>query len=682
MNTDVFFLLFCEFLLKSVSILLLALVVAGVWRHASAAWRSLVWTIAVLALLSLPLTRLATPLWKVELPPTMARVVLPSTPNSAAGPVPDSRLASSASVREWQIPSWRAQLLFFWLVGTGVILGSRIPGLRRLYQLRRQGKPATDERILALCRSVTAEFGLADRSEVYLLPDGCSPLVWGFWRARIFLPEAASTWSMRRLQTVLCHELGHIRRQDCIIRLLALLACSIYWPNPLIWFAARRLRVAQEQACDDLVLRNGADASDYADFLVRTAQSLGRNRPALSHVLSMAQPSTLAVRVQAIMDAQRNRLPLNRKATTAGAIVLMGLAAASALARMQDMPDLNTTQVEIVARFVGISGGRMRHTDLDRLFDSIQAVETRALALSESQEKVVQEALSGTEGVKVLSTPRVLTVSKQQAVVRIVEEINYASAWRQKQNTGSWEPTAYETKETGMTFTVTPEVRSDDLVSLELAPEITELAGYVDPDEGKKTLYPAGKVPTGHRSEPVFTSRKLAVNSLVRSGQSLAMALPPQTVTSMIEGQAGETLLQYVSGTADTRTLVFVTARIVEPDGKTGKTAAVPAGTQTEMDAMKKAASLIAPNLEFEETPLTTIVEYLVEKSREIDAEKKGVNIVLDLPPDVPSPVITLNLQNIPLSEALRYIALASGLELVRDARTLRLQPKTTGPAN
>jgi hypothetical protein len=51
--------------------------------------------------------------------------------------------------------------------------------------------------------------------------------------------------------------------------MLAHLACALYWFNPLVWVAARRLRIERELACDDCALEVGMWASDYANYGVK-----------------------------------------------------------------------------------------------------------------------------------------------------------------------------------------------------------------------------------------------------------------------------------------------------------------------------------------------------------------------------------------------------------------------------
>ena len=86
------------------------------------------------------------------------------------------------------------------------------------------------------------------------------------------------------------HELAHVRRYDCLFQILTLVMRSLYWFNPLAWWALRQVRLEQEQACDDYVLNQGVNPADYAtdllsvtanlaDFQWDSAVALAMNRP-------------------------------------------------------------------------------------------------------------------------------------------------------------------------------------------------------------------------------------------------------------------------------------------------------------------------------------------------------------------------------------------------------------------
>ncbi len=131
-------------------------------------------------------------------------------------------------------------------------------------------------------------------------------MAWGLLRPAVVLPEDAEGWSVEQRRAVLTHELGHVKRHDCLTQALAQVACAVYWFHPLAWVAAWRLRVERERACDDLVLRAGASGPDYADHLLQLARG-ARAAAGPAWALAMARPSQLEGRLLAILDPSLDR---------------------------------------------------------------------------------------------------------------------------------------------------------------------------------------------------------------------------------------------------------------------------------------------------------------------------------------------------------------------------------------
>jgi TonB family protein len=116
--------------------------------------------------------------------------------------------------------------------------------------------------------------------------------------------------------------MAHIRRRDCVTQALAELAGAIYWFNPLVWLAIRRLRIERERASDDLVLSAGKKASDYAAHLLALARPLA-SRELASAAIAMASSSHLETRLRSILNPRLDRRGLTRAAgATASAIAL------------------------------------------------------------------------------------------------------------------------------------------------------------------------------------------------------------------------------------------------------------------------------------------------------------------------------------------------------------------------
>ena len=94
----------------------------------------------------------------------------------------------------------------------------------------------------------------------------------------------------------------------------------MYWFNPLLWLAYRRLRHEGERACDDLVLSSGISGSEYAAHLLDVARESAQRRHPWSPAIAIAHHSMLERRVRAMLNARVNREPLTvfvRAATVA-----------------------------------------------------------------------------------------------------------------------------------------------------------------------------------------------------------------------------------------------------------------------------------------------------------------------------------------------------------------------------
>jgi uncharacterized protein (TIGR03435 family) len=67
---------------------------------------------------------------------------------------------------------------------------------------------------------------------------------------------------------VLAHELCHIRRRDNLFAALHMIAESIFWFHPFIWWIGRQLIEERERACDEDVLRMGGEPQIYAEAIL------------------------------------------------------------------------------------------------------------------------------------------------------------------------------------------------------------------------------------------------------------------------------------------------------------------------------------------------------------------------------------------------------------------------------
>ncbi|HUP20568.1 MAG TPA: M56 family metallopeptidase [Gemmatimonadota bacterium] len=279
-------------------ILAAAGVVAETLRGRSAAARHLVWAIGLACVAALPLLEAGLPGWRLPL--------LPAAPEAAgSGPV----AAGSA-----------AGLLFtLWLIGAAAVVGTTMVGRSRVSWLARTSVPLDGGAWPALASSLGDRLRLPRRVAIRRSDRVTTPMMWGILRPVILLPAEADGWPERMRRDVLLHELVHVKRNDYAIQVLARLACAIHWFNPLVWAAARRLRIERERACDDHVLQAGADPCDYAASLLAMARALGRSKRPTAAV-AMADRTRFGERLAALLDPRRPRGVLARRTVMPAAL--------------------------------------------------------------------------------------------------------------------------------------------------------------------------------------------------------------------------------------------------------------------------------------------------------------------------------------------------------------------------
>lgn len=273
-------------------VLLVVLALTLAMRRASASTRHWMWSCAIAAALLSPLMILLFPKWEVGPVAGLERIASVASPASwaASDGVIDTigkraqrtsaPAALGASFAVGPVPpsgdiDYAWLLGFFWASGTTAMLLYALLGTIALRRIRRSTEPSPAEcvhelRVLAERHDVRWPVGIA----VSALTS--TPIVSGIWDPLIILPRGASEWSSERIRVVLMHELAHIKRGDCFTQALARLVSAAYWFNPLVWIAARGLRVEQERACDDFVLAAGTKASTYARHLSGIARGSQR----------------------------------------------------------------------------------------------------------------------------------------------------------------------------------------------------------------------------------------------------------------------------------------------------------------------------------------------------------------------------------------------------------------------
>ena len=171
-------------------------------------------------------------------------------------------------------------LLWLWGMGAVVVLASALCRIQRFARFAGRAEPApvfVQRRARALARRL----GLRRAPEVRLVPGRLTPMLWAAGRRPVLLlpAELVAAMDPRQQLTLLAHELAHLRRRDHWVRYLELVVRVLHWWNPVVWWACRGLRRAEEECCDAWVVWAMPRASgSYANALLETVEFVSHSR--------------------------------------------------------------------------------------------------------------------------------------------------------------------------------------------------------------------------------------------------------------------------------------------------------------------------------------------------------------------------------------------------------------------
>lgn len=222
----------------------------------AARWRCVVWLL-LCARLAIPLSLMPRDIAPVQIQtPSLDRPVVATAAPSNAPSAEHAQISNPEMQPQeisWQAPSFVPVICVVWAIGTvGVLLWSVASHLRLRRYLRRWSKLVTEPSICERYQTQAHRLKITRIPPLVYCPGLKIPMLAGVLRPVLMLPEHMEADDM--LDCALLHELIHYRRKDIWLKVVAVLATSVHWFNPLVWLMERQVEQDMELACDETAL--------------------------------------------------------------------------------------------------------------------------------------------------------------------------------------------------------------------------------------------------------------------------------------------------------------------------------------------------------------------------------------------------------------------------------------------
>jgi len=334
-------------------------------KHVSPAFEAAVWTIVLLKFLlpigpALPFSMASGVGQLFNAIPT--QYASTSNTGSVMPGVAGSAIAPGVSALETgtQVAHWRTILIAAYLGGVLVLLAVRVRGYRAMRACCRN-LPDADQRTFNLVRRVCRQLGVRRLPLVKLSDELPAPFVMGLLNPILVLSHRQLV-RPDELETVLVHEVTHLRRGDLIVRCFQWIAGTLLFFWPVVAWVNRRIDTAREYACDQWALRHGKlSAGEYARCLLEAVQPPRASCLAYHPACMAGRHSNIERRIDVILESKTGprrariwRLAAATLVFTWGAFVLSGAAQAENPKKQwaPTMQDVKQRNAEMLA-FVG-----------------------------------------------------------------------------------------------------------------------------------------------------------------------------------------------------------------------------------------------------------------------------------------------------------------------------------------
>jgi len=241
--------------------------------------------------------------------PSVQAALLPSGLAATADPAAAAPNGLPVSV------SW---LVYAWLAGVMALSARWLGGWVWLERVRRGAEPLSGDLSLR-CRSLIRRVGVSKSVQFAQSAFLAVPMVVGWLRPVVLIPlSTLTTLSPQQLDSVILHELAHIRRLDAFANLFQILVETLLFYHPAVWWVSHRIRIEREHCCDDIAVGIAGDTFGYA-----MALTLLEAERAVPPLAMAATGGVLKNRVKRLLgQEQRPNRPFHLAAV---AVALIGL---------------------------------------------------------------------------------------------------------------------------------------------------------------------------------------------------------------------------------------------------------------------------------------------------------------------------------------------------------------------
>ena len=196
--------------------------------------------------------------------------------------------------------------------------------VHQLHKLIRENAEPVSASLNAKIDALKDTLGLRCHVSALLVKKNIEPGVFGIIRPHLILTrELLEEFTQEEFDTILIHELIHIKHRDNLWAHLQVIILCLFWFHPLVWWLIRYITNECENACDEEVIKYTGNNKVYAKAIFKVSQLYTGLRV---YGFSGISSARLKDRIQSILDFKKSGFSMGLyRSVIAAVLILLGI---------------------------------------------------------------------------------------------------------------------------------------------------------------------------------------------------------------------------------------------------------------------------------------------------------------------------------------------------------------------
>ncbi|MFC2115694.1 M56 family metallopeptidase [Bacteroidota bacterium] len=178
------------------------------------------------------------------------------------------------------------------------------------------------------------------------------PTVIGILRPMILIPAGIiSLMPMDQLESILAHEIAHIRRYDFLVNIFQSLIEALFFYHPVVWIISEKVRQEREKCCDDVAVALCGKLSTYARALAGLSEL--QVRSVLPSVALTGNKNRIINRVERLIKTKKMKTNASEKIVAGlvilGSAIIVTLSTGAGKGPMESNTGGSSVQIDLMA---------------------------------------------------------------------------------------------------------------------------------------------------------------------------------------------------------------------------------------------------------------------------------------------------------------------------------------------